>query len=111
MRFFFFILLSIFLISTLAVITVNSITGNVVNTPNCPGGHTYAFYRTLEEKQRAEAMWEEAGFVPVSYEVAPDSFHSSGRIGFMCIRPKNMQELGQEQFLPHDRVVTEGSSI
>ena len=111
MRFFFLILISIFLISTAAVITVNSITGNIPVTPNCLGGHTYAFYRTLEEKHRAEAMWDQAGFVPVSYEVAPESFHSDGRIGFMCIRPKNMQELGQEQFLPHPRVVTEGSSF
>ncbi len=111
MNFYFLILLSLFLICVLAVITVDSITGNIPVTPNCLGGHTYAFYRTLEEKQRAEAMWDKAGYIPVSYEVAPESFHASGRIGFMCIRPKTMQELGQEQFLPHPRVVTEGSSI
>lgn len=111
MRFFFLIIISLFFICILAVITVDTITGNIPVTPNCLGGHTYAFYRTLEEKQRAEAMWEKAGYIPVSYEVAPDSFHPSGRIGFMCIRPMTMQELHQEQFLPHNRVVTEGSSI
>ncbi|MEM3154026.1 MAG: hypothetical protein QW165_00465 [Candidatus Woesearchaeota archaeon] len=111
MRFYFFILFSIFLVSTLAVITADTITGNIPKTPNCGAERTYAFYRTLEEKQRAEAMWEQAGFVPVGYEVAPDSFHPSGRIGFMCLRRKTLQELGQEHMWQRDRVVTEGSSI
>ena len=95
----------------MTVITINSITGNVVNTPNCGADRTYAFYRTLEEKQRVEAMWEQAGFVPVSYEVAPESFHASGRIGLMCMRRMTLQELGQEHMWPRDSVITEGGSI
>jgi hypothetical protein len=111
MRFILFSLLSIFLICFTVVLTVNSITGQVPITPNCGGERTYAFYRTLEEKADVEAMWRQAGFIPTTYEEAPDSFQSSGYTGFMCMRRMTRQELQQDHMRQRDRVITQGSSI
>ena len=93
------------------MVVVDSFTGNIVNTPNCPGGHTYAFYRTPEERARVEEMWLKAGFVPVATEQAPESFQQSGQPSFICLRRMSKQELGQEQQLQRESVVTIGSSV
>lgn len=90
-----FIFLSLFLllsISVLSVLTLNTVTGNIANHAGCPGGHTYAFYRTLEEKTMVERAWLEAGFMPLQFEDAPDSFDNSGYQGFFCLRRMTNEE-------------------
>lgn len=111
MRVFFVFLLLLILSSILTLTILSSITGNVVNTPNCSSGHTYAFYRTLAEKQAVEQAWMQAGFVPVSFEPAPASFESSGETGFMCMRRMTYQELKQASMRERGRVITVGSSV
>jgi hypothetical protein len=110
MRVLFLSLISIFFIAVISVVLVNSMTGSIVTTPGCQVGCTPAFYRTLDEKARVEAMWERAGFANMGTGPAPESFKSSGYLEFACMCPRPWQELGQEQFLPHPRVVTEGST-
>lgn len=111
MKAFFVFLLLIILSSILTLMMLSSITGNVVNTPNCPAGHTYAFYRTLAEKQAVEQAWMQAGYIPVSFEPAPASFESSGEKGFMCMRRMTYEELQQAHMRERSRVVTKGSSV
>ena len=110
MRVLFFSLFSIVIVSFIAVVTVNSFSGALVTTPGCQVGCTPAFYRTLEEKARVEAMWEEACFANMGWGPAPTSFESSGYLEFACMCPRPREECGQEQFLPHSSVITEGSS-
>ncbi len=111
MRFFFLSLFSIVFISLLTVLVYDSLTGAIPVTPNCGADRTYAFYRTLEEKARAEDMWMHAGFIPTYYEESPESFHASGYLGFMCLRRMTREELGQEHMLQRERVMTEHTSI
>lgn len=110
MKFLFATIAAIFLLSLLSTILVDTITGNVPITENCGGQRTYAFYRTLEEKDAVEHMWRKAGFIPESWEEAPESFKSSGRMGFFCLRRMTRQELEQEHMLERTSVVTRGSS-
>lgn len=108
MRFIFSSLLLILTISVLALVAVDTITGKITNTPNCPGAHTYAFYRTLAEKTAVENMWQQAGFKVVADEPAPESFRSSGYEGFLCIKRMTHEEMGQIQHRERPRVVTKG---
>ncbi len=116
MREFIFYFLFLILIVFSTALTVNSITGNVPNHPDCVGGHTYAFYRTPAEQQAVIDMYLQAGFVPVNYEPVPDSFRTGSYEGFLCMRRmtnKEMQELGDPgpQMMQRQRVVTIGSSF
>jgi len=111
MRTFFFFIFFILIICSLSLIAVNNLTGNMVNTPNCPAGHTYAFYRTLEERKAVEAMWLKSGFVPTSSEEPPDSFKADGTPRFLCLRRMTTQELNQLTMRSRDSVLTKGSSI
>src|SRR3989344_2207887 len=111
MRIALFVILSIFIISLLSVLLVDTITGNTSITEHCGSGRTYAFYRTPEEKDAVEYMWRRAGFIPVSYEEAPESFQQSGTDGFLCLRRMNREELAQEHMLERRSVVTIGSSF
>src|SRR3989344_4498391 len=110
MKFLFVTIAAISLISLLTVLLADTINGNVSITPNCGGQRTYAFYRTLEEKTAVEHMWRKAGFIPESWEEAPDSFKASGMMGFFCLRRMTRQELEQEHMLERTSVVTRGSS-
>jgi len=99
-----------------AAITVNSITGNIPNHPDCVGAHTYAFYRTPAEQQAVIDMYLQAGFVPVNYEPVPDSFRTGSYEGFLCMKRltgQEMQELGHNspQHMQKQRVVTIGGSF
>jgi hypothetical protein len=105
MRFIFLSIFLIFFISVFTFIAINTITGNITNTPNCPGGHTYAFYRTPQERQEVEIMYLKAGFIPVSYEVAPERFHTSGDIYLLCMRRMTNQELEQYHMRERERIV------
>lgn len=111
MRILFLSLFFIALISTITVLTVNSFTGAIPTTPNCPAGHTYAFYRTLEEQDAVQHMWLEAGFVITSVERPPKRFQKSGYKYLLCIRPRTNKELGDYTFPERKRVVTRGASI
>jgi len=110
MRYIFYSIIFIFLISVLTVITIDTITGNVPITPNCGGARTYAFYRTLEEKEAAEKMWKQAGFIPEAYEEQISNYNGETR-GYWCMRRMTNQELQQEHMLERERVITQGSSI
>ena len=104
-------ILLISLISLISVVIVDEITGNASITQQCGSGRTYAFYRTPEEKDAVEYMWRRAGFMPVSYEEAPESFQQSGTDGFLCLRRMSREELAQEHMLERRSVVTIGSSF
>ncbi len=110
MRVIFPLILILIFSSIFALLVMSTITGNLVNTPNCQGRHTYAFYRTLAERQGVEQMYKQAGFAVVSDEPAPESFQKSGYRGFLCMRRMNNQELMQETMRERSRVVTIGSS-
>lgn len=110
--YFFFLILIVFS----AAVTINSITGNIANHPDCPGGHTYAFYRTPAEQQAVIDMYLQAGFIPVNYEPVPTSFRTGSYEGFLCMRrmtSQEMRELGHNspQMMSRGRVVTQGSSF
>lgn len=107
MRFFFYSLLFLILLCILSVLVVDTMTGNVANTDNCTAGNVYAFYRTLEEKDRVEYMWYKAGFVPVSREHAPPSF--GGGTNFLCLRRMTQQEKDASE-VRRESVVTSGGS-
>ncbi len=111
MRYFFFFIFFILLISLFSIIAVNTITGKITNTPNCAGAHTYAFYRTLEERERVERMWLKAGFIVVANEHVPDSFKSTGEPRFLCLRRMTRQETRSLTMLERESVVTQGNSI
>ncbi|RMD57383.1 hypothetical protein D6825_04150 [Candidatus Woesearchaeota archaeon] len=110
MRLVFFSLFLIILVSFFSVAIVNSTTGAIPVTKGCGAGHTYAFYRTLAEKEAVVEAYKSAGFVPVSYEEAPERFKSSGYEGFVCMRPLTNKELGGATFNKRPRVITRGSS-
>jgi hypothetical protein len=116
MREFIFYFLFLFLIVFSTALTINTITGNIANHPNCPGGHTYAFYRTPAEQQAVIDMYLQAGFVPVNYEPVPTGFKTGSYEGFLCVRrmtSQEMQELGHNspQHMQKQRVVTVGGSF
>ncbi|MBI4146159.1 hypothetical protein HY489_02365 [Candidatus Woesearchaeota archaeon] len=106
-----FAIIVIVAISSLSLVLVDNITGNVVNTANCPGGHTYAFYRTLEERTRVEAMWRKAGFLPIASEPVPESFKSTGEPRFLCLRRMTRQEMERDHMRIRESVTTKGSSV
>ncbi len=110
MRFLFYSLFFIVIISTLTVILVDSITGNIPITPNCGAQRTYAFYRTLEEKEAAERMWRQAGFIPELFEEQRSNYNNEVN-GYWCLRRMTREELKQEHMLERDRVITQGSSL
>ncbi|RJQ19058.1 hypothetical protein C4580_05770 [Candidatus Woesearchaeota archaeon] len=111
MRTFFLFIFLILLICTISLLAANTITGQLTNTPNCPGGHTYAFYRTLEEREKVERMWLKSGFVAVANERVPQSFESSGQPRFLCLRRMTKEELQKYQAGERISVITKGSSI
>ena len=110
MRFFFISILFIFLISVVSVVVLDSFTGAMEVTPNCGAERTYAFYRTLEEEKRAEAMWKQAGFVPTAWQEEYNTVDGTTS-GYWCLRRLNNDELGQEHMWERNRVMTEGSSM
>jgi hypothetical protein len=111
MRYFFFFIFFILVISFSSIVAVNTITGKITNTPNCPGAHTYAFYRTLEEREQVERMWLKSGFIVVANEYVPESFESSGQPRFLCLRRMTRQEMKSLTMLERDSAVTIGSSV
>ncbi len=68
MRFYFFILLSIFLISVLAVITVNSITGDIPVVGECPDRCTYFPLKTMGDYDRLKERLEDRFYIYGIYE-------------------------------------------
>lgn len=106
MRVIFFSLFSIFFLSFLSIVVLDSFTGAITTTPGCQVGCTPAFYRTLEEKAEVEKMWGFACFANMGEGPSPRSFRKSGYVSFACMCPRPWWECGQEQFLPHPRIVT-----
>lgn len=111
MRVYFFILLSIFLISLASVLVVDSFTGALLTTPGCQSGCTPVFYRTPEEKVEVEGMYYKAGFAIMGYGPAPQSFRKSGYYEFACACPRPLQERGVVQFNERPRVVSSRGSV
>ena len=61
-------------------------------------------------------MYLQAGFIPVAYDYAPESFRESGSNGLLCMRRmtnEEMQKLGDPgpQMMQRQRVVTIGGSF
>ena len=106
MRVIFFSLFSIFFLSFLSIIMLDSFTGSITTTPGCQVGCTLAFYRTLEEKSEVEKMWGYACFVNMGEGPSPSSFRKSGYVSFACMCPRPWWACGQKQFLPHPSIVT-----
>ena len=63
MRFYFLILISIFIISTIAVITVNSITGNIAVVAGCPARCTYLPFQTQEDLARIQTRIQDNFYI------------------------------------------------
>ncbi len=63
MRFYFLILLSIFLVSLTAVITVNKITGNIAVVADCPARCTYFPFETREDLARIQDRIAESFYI------------------------------------------------
>ncbi len=87
MRFYFLILISIFIISVIAVLTVNSITGNIPVLSECGQGCTLASYDSPEEKARVYNRWINAGFTP-AFEATAPGFHNEAETA-VCMCPAN----------------------
>jgi len=68
MRFYFFILFSIVLISVITVITVNSITGNIAVVPDCPDKCTYFPLETMGDYDRLKERLADKFYIYGIYE-------------------------------------------
>jgi hypothetical protein len=94
----------------MTVLTVDSITGNAPITPNCGAERTYAFYRTMEEKERAEDRWRQAGFIPEFWEEKVSNYNGETN-GYFCLRRMTKEELERDHMRERERSVSQGSSI
>ena len=86
MRFYFLILISIFIISTIAVVTVNSITGNIAVIAGCPSRCTYFPFETQEDLARIQARIAENFFI---YDVYNSPGYGTEGEYVICACPKN----------------------